>query len=172
MMKRLGYIVESVANLGGYFSGWLVPLMMILVAVEVFMRYVLHRPPGVADEFSAYMLVALSYLGMAYAWRQGAHVRITILVSWLPPRVASWTRLITLLLVFVFLLGLNQAGYRLIVYSLKVHMKSPTWVTTPLVWPQLTVFIGFIVLTLLLVVEIARAIVKIRSGENIEEIAR
>lgn len=172
MVKRLGNVIESVANLGGYFSGWLVPLMMILVAVEVFMRYVLHRPPGVADEFSAYMLVALSYLGTAYAWRQGAHVRITILVSHLPPRVASWTRLITLLLVFVFLLGLNQAGYRLIVYSLRINMKSPTWVLTPLVWPQMTILIGFTALALLLIVEIARVIVKIRSGENVEGIAR
>ena len=146
--------------------------MMMLIVFEVFMRYVLHQPPMLADEFSAYMLVALSYIGMSYTWRKKQHVRISLLVSRLPPKVASWTRLITLLLAFVFLLGLDQAGYRLIVYSLKVHMKSPTWVTTPLVWPQLTVFIGFIVLTLLLVVEIARVIVKIRSGENVEEIAR
>ena len=55
MMKRLGYIVEKIADIGGYFSGWLVFLMMILVFVEVFMRYVLRRPPMVADEFSAYM---------------------------------------------------------------------------------------------------------------------
>jgi len=172
MMKRLGNIVESVANLGGYFSGWLVFLMMLLVAFEVFMRYVMHRPPMLADEFSAYMLVALSYIGMAYTWRQKQHVRISLLVSRLPPRVASWTRLITLLLVFVFLLGLDQAGYRLIVYSLKMHYRSDTWLATPLIGPHLTVFIGFILLTLLLIIEIARAIMKIRSGENVEEIAR
>jgi len=172
MMKRLGNIVESVANLGGYFSGWLVFLMMLLVAFEVFMRYVLHQPPMLADEFSAYMLVALSYIGLSYTWRQKQHVRITILVSRLPPRVASWIRLITLLLVFVFLLGLDQAGYRLIVYSLKMHYRSDTWLATPLVGPHLTVFIGFILLTLLLIIEIARAIMKIRSGENVEEIAR
>ena len=172
MMKRLGNIVESVANLGGYFSGWLVSLMMMLIVFEVFMRYVLHQPPMLADEFSAYMLVALSYIGMAYTWRQKQHVRISLLVSRLPPRVSSWTRLITLLLAFVFLLGLNLAGYRLIEYSLKMHVRSDTWLATPLIGPHLTVFIGFILLTLLLIVEIARAVMKIRSGENVEEIAK
>lgn len=147
-------------------------LMMLLVAFEVFMRYVMHQPPMLADEFSAYMLVALSYIGLSYTWRQKGHVRITLLVSRLPPRVASWTRLITLLLVFVFLLGLDQSGYRLIVYSLKMHMRSDTWLAIPLIGPHLTVFIGFILLTLLVVVEIARAIMKIRSGENVEEIAK
>ena len=60
-MKQAGIIIEKVADFFGYVSGWLVPAMMLLVAVEVFMRYVLHDPAMVADEFSAYMLVGLSY---------------------------------------------------------------------------------------------------------------
>jgi TRAP-type C4-dicarboxylate transport system permease small subunit len=144
--------------------------MMILVAVEVFMRYILRQPLMVADEFSAYMLVALSYLGLAYTWKQGGHVRISLLVGQLPSRAASWIRLIALIMSFIFLVGISHAGYKMIVYALKINLRSPTWLTFPLFWPQLTVFIGFILLTLLLVVEIARAIAKIRAGENVEEI--
>ena len=55
-------IIESISNVGGYFSGWLVPLMIVLVLYEVFMRYVVHQPPMVADEFSAYMLVAMLHM--------------------------------------------------------------------------------------------------------------
>jgi len=167
-MRRIGYIIDRIADLVGYFSGWLVPLMMILIAVEVFMRYVLHQPLMVADEFSAYMLVALSYLGLAYTWRQGGHVRISILVSRFPSRVSSWVRLISLIMVLIFLIGLDQAGYKMIMYALKINLRSSTWLTIPLFWPQLTVFIGFILLTLLLVAEIARTIVKIRAGEKVE----
>jgi len=168
-MKRIAYLIEKIADLGGYISGWLVPLMMILVAVEVFTRYVLHQPLMVADEFSAYMLVALSYLGMAYTWRQGGHVRISILVSRLPFRVSSWIRTGGLILILIFMIELDRVGYKMIVYALKINLKSSTWLTVPLFWPQLTVFIGFVLLTLLLVVEIARAITKIRTGENLEE---
>ena len=87
-------IVDKAADVSGYLSGWLAPMMVVLVAFEVFMRYVLHNPPMVADEFSAYMLVALSYVGLSYTWRQGGHVRITLLVSRLPDKAATWIRLI------------------------------------------------------------------------------
>jgi len=91
-MKKISAVIEKIDNFFGYVSGWLVPSMMVLVAVEVFMRYVLHNPAMVADEFSAYMLVGLSYLGLAYTWRKGGHVRITLLVSRLPAKAASWMR--------------------------------------------------------------------------------
>ena len=70
-MKRFASAVDKLADIVGYLSGWLVPLMMMLVVVDVFMRYVMQRPLMVADELTAYMLVALSFLGFAYTWRQG-----------------------------------------------------------------------------------------------------
>ena len=142
--------------------------MMMLVVVEVFMRYVLHQPLMVADEFSAYMLVALSYLGTAYTWRQGGHVRVTVLVSRLPSRGAGWIRFIGLILVLIFMIELDRVGYKMIIYALKIHLRSSTWLMVPLFWPQLTVFIGFILLTLLLVVDIVRTFIKIRAGEKVE----
>ena len=160
--------MEKIAYLGGYYSGWLVPLMMMLVVVEVFMRYVLHQPLMVADEFSAYMLVALSYLGMAYTWRQGGHVRVTVLVSRLPSRASSWIRLMGLILVLIFMIELDRVGYKMIVYALKINLRSSTWLMVPLFWPQLTVFIGFVLLTLLLAVDIVQGFIKIRAGERVE----
>ena len=167
-MKRIALLLEKIAYLGGYYSGWLVPLMMMLVVVEVFMRYVLHQPLMVADEFSAYMLVALSYLGMAYTWRQGGHVRVTVLVNRLPYRAASWIRFAGLILVFIFMIELDRVGYKMIVYALHINLRSSTWLMVPLFWPQLTVFIGFVLLTLLLAVDIVRIFIKIRAGERVE----
>jgi TRAP-type C4-dicarboxylate transport system permease small subunit len=167
-MNRLGSVIDKIADLGGYFSGWLVPLMMILVVVEVFTRYVLDRPLMVADEVSAYMLVALSFLGLAYTWRQGGHVRITILVSRLPGKAAAWVRLIGLIMTFIFMIELDRAAYKMIVYALQINLRSSTWLMFPLFWPQLTVFIGFVLLTLLLVIDIFRTGVKIRTGKKAE----
>ncbi len=167
-MKQAGVTIDKIADFFGSVSGWLVPLMMLLVAVEVFMRYVLHDPAMVADEFSAYMLVGLSYLGLAYTWRQGGHVRITLLVSRLPAKIASWIRLFVLIMIFIFMVGITHAGYTMIIYARQIGLRSDTWLTFPLFWPQLTVFIGFLLLTLTLTVEIARVIAKIRAGENVE----
>lgn len=168
-MQRVDRIVEKVADFGGYFSGWMVPLMMTLVVVEVFMRYVIQRPLLIADEFSAYLLVALSYLGLAYTWRQGGHVRITILVTHLPPRTACWVRFVGLILIFLFLIGLSQSGYKMILYARKMELRSETFYTFPLFWPQLTVFAGFVLLTLQVLIDIIRAFVEIRAGQRSEE---
>jgi TRAP-type C4-dicarboxylate transport system permease small subunit len=169
MMQRISYLVERIADLGGYFSGWLVPLMMMLVVVDVFMRYAMHQPLMVADEFSAYMLVALSYLGLAYTWRQKGHVRIEIFVSRLSSRTYSWIRLSGLILTLIFLIEMDRAAYKMITYALQINLRSSTWLTFPLFWPQLTVFVGFVLLTLLLITDIARAMVKVRAGERVEE---
>ena len=167
-MNRLASIIEKIAYLSGYLSGWLVPLMMMLVVVDVFMRYVMHQPLMVADEFSAYMLVALSFLGFAYTWRQGGHVRIEVLVSHFPPRLYDWVRLIGLILTFIFMIELDRAAYKMIVYAFQMKLRSSTWFMFPLFWPQLTVFVGFVLLTLLVAVDIVRIGAKIRAGKNAE----
>ena len=167
-MKKTALLLEKIAYLGGYYSGWLVPLMMMLVVVEVFMRYVLRQPLMVADEFSAYMLVALAYLGMAYTWRQGGHVRVTVLISRLPYRVSSWIRFAGLILVFIFMVELDRVGYKMVVYALQINLRSSTWLMVPLFWPQLTVFVGFVLLTLLIAVDIVQMFIKIRAGEKVE----
>ena len=168
-MRRLVRVIENVTNIGGYFSGWLVPLMMALVLVEVFMRYVLNQPPMVADEFSAYLLVALTFLGAAYTWKERGHVRITALISRLPQRVSSWVRLIALILSLVFAIMLAQAGYHFTAFSFRFNISSATWLHTPQHAPRLTILIGFILLALMLIVETAKAIVNLRAGKSVDE---
>ena len=142
--------------------------MMLLIVYEVFMRYVLHQPPMVADEFSAYMLVALAYIGMAFTWRRRGHVRITALTSRLPTKVSNWMRVITILLALACFLMLVQVSYNHTVYSFVRNVRSSTWVLTPLAWSHMTLLIGFIIMFLLLITELAKAIIRIRSGKSVE----
>lgn len=167
-MKRLDYVVEGLTNLFGYVSGWLVPLMALLVFFEVFMRYALHQPPMLADEFSAYMLVALCFLGMAYTWKERGHVRITAFVSRLPTKVSNWLRLTTLVIAFIFSLGLCQASYIYMIASFELGWHSVTWLHTPLQGIQMTLPIGYSLLSLVLIGQIAQAIISIRAGISLE----
>jgi len=171
-MKQIGIIFEKIAYLGGCFAGWLVPIMMMLVVVDVFMRYVMNQPLMVSDEFSAYMLVALSFLGLAYTWREKGHVRIEILVNRLSSGTYGWVRLLGLILTLIFMIEMDLAAYKMITYALQINLRSSTWLMFPLFWPQLTVFLGFILLTLLLIVDIARTAFKVRAGEKVGGITR
>lgn len=168
-MKRFGQILGKCIDVCGHIGAALVPMMMLLVVVAVFMRYVLKNPPMVSDEFSAYMLVALSYLGLASTWRRGGHVRITLLVRMLPVKLAGWLRLVVLITTLIFMIALTYYAFNMVVYAYKVNLRSDTWLTVPLVWPQLTVFIGFLMLTLFLPTEIVKVYRKIRAGESVED---
>ncbi|MFC1955027.1 TRAP transporter small permease subunit [Chloroflexota bacterium] len=167
-MDKFGRIIERVADFGGYFSGWLVPLMMILILFEVFMRYIMRQPPMVADEFSAYMLVALTYLGAAYTLKDKGHVRITALVSQLPARVSSWLRIFTIAINFIFTAFLAKAGFDLMIFSFQYHLASPSWLNVPLQGPQMPILIGFAILSILAGTELIKAIQLVLSGENLE----
>ena len=171
-MKRLGHIIEWLTDIFGRFSEWLIIILMALVLVEVFFRYVVNRPLMVADEFGGYLLVAIIFLGGAYTWRQKGHIRVTALVERLPLKASIWLRLVTLVIAFIASIMLSIASYNFVMFSFARGIKSSTWLQTPLQGPQLTLLIGFILLSLLLIVEIIKAVTNLRTGTGIDEESR
>lgn len=171
-MKRLGYIVEKLSDIFGHLSEWLLVLLMALVLVEVLFRYVVKQPLMIADEFGGYLLVAIIFLGGAYTWRQKGHIRVTALVERLPLKASKWLRLVTLVLALGASVMLSLASYNYLTFSFARGMKSPTWLHTPLQGPQMTLLIGFSLLSLLLIVEVVKAIMNIRAGRELEEKAQ
>ena len=168
-MKLVGRIVDSIVLVCGYLSGWLVVGMMLLILVEVFMRYGLNQPPMIADEFGAYLVVVVVFLGVGYTWKEKGHVRITALVGSLPQKVSSWIRLIALVLALVFSIMLTQASYSYLAFSFKINMASLTVHRFPLQGPQMTIPIGYTLLCLLIIMEIAKAITNISSGRSVDQ---
>ena len=168
-MKRVERIADIIAKICAHFCGWLVVAMILLIFYEVFMRYVMNQPPALADEMSALLLVVIAYLGAAYTWQEGGHVRITALTSRLPVRVASWLRLISLILSFVFVLGLCMSGFDFVQDSFLLKMRSPSWLRLPLQGPHLVMAIGFAMMLLMVAVNIIRTAMKIKAGGNADE---
>jgi len=168
-MNKVRRIINILSKLGGYLAGWLVPVMIVLIIFEVFMRYVLHKPPMIADEFSALMLVMMAYLGAAYTYNEGGHVRITAFVNLLPISVSNWLRVTTLMISLAFLIGLTKGSYDYMAMSFKFHFSSPSWLNVPLQVPQMTLAIGFTLLSLVLAAKIVTALMDIRSGRKVDE---
>jgi TRAP-type C4-dicarboxylate transport system permease small subunit len=167
--KKVFSKLDSIIDIFTRVVGWLVLAMMVIILVEIFMRYVLGQPIIIAEELCGYLLVAISYLGMAYTWKEKGHVRITALVSRLPARVSNWLRLVTLIFALLFTIVIISSSYSYLAHSFKVHMVSSTYYRIPLQGPQMTILIGFVLFALLIVVDIIRAILQIRSGARIED---
>ncbi|MDP2931297.1 MAG: TRAP transporter small permease [Chloroflexota bacterium] len=167
-MKRAAGILNGLSNVTGYISAGLIIAMMCLMLYEVFMRYVVNRPPALADEISAYMLVMLAYIGVAYAWREGVHIRVSTLVERLPRKPANILRSITLFLALIFTIALSVASYTLVTRGFETGIRSSSSLRVLLAWIQLSIVIGYCLLCIMIAADIVKAFAEIKAGRRIE----
>lgn len=135
---------------------------------EVVSRYVLRAPLILADEFGGYALVAITFLGLAYCAREGAHIRITFLVERLGPRGAGRIRLATLALGLAFVAVAAWVSWQFLGDSFARNMRSNSMLMTPLKWPQMAIPIGFTLFALILLAQFAKAVQDLRAGSAVD----
>lgn len=167
--QKIINIIEKVSDvISGYFQAAMIFLLMVMLLLEVLTRYVLNAPLSISEELGGYMLVAITFIGLAYTWKEKGHVRVVLLVSRLPEKIKQWLRLATLLIAVAFCFPLIKACYDLLQDSLLFEARSGSWLRTPLVYPQTILIIGAILLLLQLIAEVIKAIIalKIPKGNH------
>jgi len=163
-MRFLVRIIETVTDVvSGHLQAWLSLALMFLVMVEVTSRYVLRNPLSIADEYGGFCLVAMTCLGLAYAWKTGSHVRVEFVVNRMPPRVQRGLRVFTLLLAFVFTGFMVYGAYELVRLSFMFGTRSTNWLRTPIAWPQITILAGAVLMFFQLIAEIIKYIKSISA---------
>ena len=169
-MRRLQSIVNIIEKvtdvLSGHLQAGIIFFLMVLLLVEVLTRYILRSPLSIADEMGGYLLVSITFMGLAYTWKEKGHVRVSLLISRLPDKFGRQLRFITLILATVFTLPLIKACYDLISDSLLFESRSGSWLRTPLAYPQTILLIGAIMLFLQLVAEIIKTIIAMDKSEE------
>ena len=155
MVKRVVDIITSVSR---EFSGWLVFGLMALIMVEVFSRYVLQASLMAADEIGAYMLVGITFLGLAHTWITKGHIRIEFVIGKLTPRIRHWLRIITLFMAAAITMLLIWAGYEMVSYSNKIGKKSATVLEIPAQYPEAVIVVGALLVFIVIVVELVSTV--------------
>ena len=150
----------------GYFQAALIFLLMVMLLIEVLTRYVLNAPLSISEELGGYMLVAITFIGLAYTWKEKGHVRVVLLISRLPEKIKQWLRLATLLIATAFCFPLIKACYDLLQDSLLFEARSGSWLRTPLVYPQTILIVGAALLLLQLVAEVIKAIFALKKPKG------
>lgn len=163
-MQKLVGIIETITDIvSGHLQAWLVFFLMVMVLVEVLTRYLLQAPLSLADEMGGYALVSITFLGLAYTWKQDGHVRVELLTNLLPGRARQGLRFVTLLMATAFCIPMILGSYELLQDSLLFEARSGSWMRTPLVYPQSLLLIGSVLLFFQLVAEIIKAIRKFQT---------
>ena len=165
--KKLMLVVDEISTFVGKGSGWLIILLMVMVCIDVFRRYMLNSPSAWIGELSTMSYGAVIMLSGAYTLAQNGHVRGDFLYGSMKPRTQATLDLI--LYVTFFLPGiaaLCYAGYTFAADSWRIGEHTTQIANGPPVYhfkSLIPIAGAFLILQGL--IEMIRCVICINTGE-------
>ena len=149
----------------GYIAGGLFFLLAFFVTYDVLARKwgsILGIPTTrVTDEISGYILVLAATWGFAYTLRADAHVRIDVLLPYMPRWLRTSMDFFTLILTAFLSWLFSWKIWVLMLDSLQSGIRSSTYLLTPLWIPQAILWVGFTLLAVTAVVMAVTSVLEI-----------
>jgi TRAP-type C4-dicarboxylate transport system permease small subunit len=106
-------ILGRLINLIDWWAAFLLVLMVLLVCLGVFFRYVLDSSLAWYDEFASYLLVWLTFYGAVAASYHNRHIQFGTVIERLMPNTRRKLAIIAELFVFAFQFVLLYYGWLL-----------------------------------------------------------
>jgi len=171
-MKRLIHIFDSLSLAGGWFSGLMICLGLVLVVVEIFTRSLFDSTLYVAEEYAGYLMCGLTFCALAYTLREKGHIRMTFLQKVVKGRPRLMLDLICFAVGFVFSAGLTYNTSLFFWDSVITRSQSMQISETYLAIPQFAMPLGAMLLTLQFINEFLKTTLVLRHDtENLNIIA-
>ncbi len=123
-------------------SAVLLGLMTILILVEIFLWNTLQKTTLIADEYSAYGLAAIIFLGAGYCLKEKGHIRITLILEILPETVSRFIAFIATVITTSFMGYVWWYLFKMVKSTYRYNSTSGTLTNTPIWIPQAIMLIG------------------------------
>jgi len=161
------HAAERLSTWTGKAFSWLIVLLMTVVCVEVFKRYILNAPTAWIFDLDNMLYGSLFMLCGAYTLAQNAHVRGDFLYSSMRPRTQATLDLVLYIVFFLpGIAALIYAGYFYAAESWHINEHSNVTADGPPVYHFKAVIpIAGALIMLQGVGEIIRCIVCLKTGE-------
>jgi len=122
------------------------------------------------SEIASYLLVGATFLGLAYTFVHHAHIRVTLLITRLPPAIRVWFEVFGLIIALAISLMLSYGLVGLAQESIQYNDVSSGFVSIPLWIPQLVLAISVGLLCLALAEALFMAVrIAIRDPSSFRE---
>jgi TRAP-type mannitol/chloroaromatic compound transport system permease small subunit len=165
-VERLLHAIDAISTWVGKAAAWLIIVLMAVVCLEVFKRYILNAPTAWIFDLNNMLYGSLFMLAGAYTLAQNAHVRGDFLYSSMRPRTQAALDLVLYVVFFVpGIAALIYAGYDYAADSWRIGEHSNVTADGPPVYHFKTIIpIAGALVMLQGVAEIVRCIVCLRTG--------
>lgn len=160
-------LADNVSTWAGKVSAWLIVLLMLVVSVEVFKRYMLNSPTAWIFDLNSMLYGTLFMMCGAYTLAQDGHVRGDFLYSNMRPRTQAGLDLALYFLFFIpGILALVYAGTYYAGDSWRINEHSNVTADGPPVYYFKSVIpIAGALVLFQGIAEIVRCVICLRTGE-------
>jgi TRAP-type mannitol/chloroaromatic compound transport system permease small subunit len=166
-IQQLLYFIDGISTWVGKAVSWLIILLMTVVCVEVFKRYIMNMPTAWIFDADNIIYGSLFMLCGAYALAQNAHVRGDFLYSSMRPRLQAGLDLVLYAAFFLpGIAALIYAGTDYAADSWRIAEHSNVTADGPPVYHFKTVIpVAGALVMLQGIAEVLRCVVCLRTGE-------
>lgn len=141
-MKKIVMWTEKMSDWMAGVSAVILGLLTLLILVEIFLWNIFQKTTLIADEYSAYGLAAIIFLGAGYCLKEKGHIRITLVLGFLPVMLARSITFAASCVTTGFMGYLWWYLFKLVQSSFRYNSTSGTLTHTPLWIPQAIMVVG------------------------------
>ncbi len=141
-MNRFSSFIESLSDWAARISAVVLGLMTVLILIEILLWNTLSKTTLIADEYSAYGLALIIFLGSGYCLKEQGHIRITLVLGLLPDRLARVITFVATMVTTIFFGYLWWYLLKMVQSTIRYNTTSGTLTNTPLWIPQTLMLIG------------------------------
>lgn len=144
-MKLVSWFVRAAGaavTLGERLAGVLLVGIVLLIDVQIVTRFLGGRSLHITEEYSAYGMVAIVFLGSGYALLTDKHIRVSIIYERLGMRGKLWLDRIAHIVGFILLTILLLGFFEFFTSASRSGLKSITVARTPLSYPYGIALVG------------------------------
>lgn len=152
---------DALGTLAIWVSGLLLVYVVGHVSVEIVARSFFDVSTHSMDEFVGYAVGAMTFLSLAYTFRERKHIRVSILQSFVRGRAAIAVEVICIVLTFAMTAFLARYIFRTFARDWNRGTVSPTLTETPIWIIDGVILLGLILFLLQLLTSL---VLTIRDG--------
>jgi TRAP-type C4-dicarboxylate transport system permease small subunit len=166
-MSILVRLIESLSNWVARISAVMLGLMTLLILVEIFLWNAFSKTTLIADEYCAYGLAAIIFLGAGYCLKEKGHIRITLVLGFLPKKLSRVITFVATGITTLFMGYLWWYLLKMVQSAIRYNSTSGTLTNTPLWIPQVVMLIGAACFLLQLFATTLKTYEAIGTGEEV-----
>ena len=150
MARAVRKLLDRLYFAAGAVAGACIVLITVMILAQIVGRWFGVIIPSTED-FSGYLLAAATFLALAYTFRHGGHIRVTLLIHRLSTRLQRRLTHVVLAL-FVVIMGWGAWHICYLVYeSWSFEELSQGYIAIPLWIPQVPMALGAVLFFIALI---------------------